>query len=107
MVDARLCTGGSSGLQSGFKTYPVVSSNPALGPAGGLCVDRVGRFGLTDVVKTMFLLLDPLTWPLLPTAFIVVIALSTWKAWSSVVEGYEGSYLPNCQSNLAIALGAL
>ena len=28
----------------------------------------------------------------------------TRKAWSSLVEGGEGSYLPNCQTNLVIAL---
>ena len=27
--------------------------------------------------------------------------------WSSLVEGGEGSYLPNCQTNLAIALYTL
>ena len=28
-------------------------------------------------------------------------------SWSSLVEGGEGSYLPNCQTNLVIALDAL
>ena len=31
----------------------------------------------------------------------------TFEAWSSLVEGDDGSYLPNCQSNLVIALHAL
>ena len=29
------------------------------------------------------------------------------KPWSSLVEGGEGSYLPNCQTTLVIALDAL
>ena len=29
------------------------------------------------------------------------------KAWSSLVEGGEGSYLPNCQTILVIVLDAL
>ena len=29
------------------------------------------------------------------------------QAWSSFVEGDEGSYLPNCQSNLVISLDTL
>ena len=29
------------------------------------------------------------------------------KSWSSLVEGGEGSYLPNCQANLVIALNTL
>ena len=84
MVDARLCTGGSSGLQSGFKAYPVVSSNPALGPAGGLCVDRVGRFGLTDVVKTMFLLLDPLKQPNATPYNLAIVADSFYRCYRTI-----------------------
>ena len=34
-------------------------------------------------------------------------ALDKYGAWSSLVEGDEGSYLPNCQTNLVIALHAL
>ena len=30
-----------------------------------------------------------------------------FQSWSSVVEGGEGSYLPNCQTNLVIALDTL
>ena len=36
--------------------------------------------------------------------------LASWvrfDAWSSLVEGGEGSHLPNCQTNLVIALDAL
>ena len=29
------------------------------------------------------------------------------KPWSSLVEGVEGSYLPNCQTTLVIVLDAL
>ena len=41
--------------------------------------------------------------------FITVVADSERailisKLWSSLVEGGEGSYLPNCQTNLVIAL---
>ena len=30
-----------------------------------------------------------------------------YQQLSSIVEGYEGSYVPNCQSNLVIAIHAL
>jgi len=30
-----------------------------------------------------------------------------YQPWSSLVEGGEGSYLPNCQTNLVIALYTL
>ena len=37
----------------------------------------------------------------------MVAFLAMTKAWISLVEGGEGLYLPNCQSNLIIALHAL
>ena len=39
--------------------------------------------------------------------FVLFFGMKLWmisKAWSSLVEGGEGSYLPNCQTNLVIAL---
>ena len=37
----------------------------------------------------------------------VALTISKAKPWSSLVEGGEGSYLPNCQTTLVIALDAL
>ena len=37
----------------------------------------------------------------------MVAFLAMTKAWISLVEGGEGLYLPNCQSNLIIAPHAL
>ena len=42
-----------------------------------------------------------------PKAPKIAFEFVRFQAWSSLVEGGEGSYLPNCQTTLVIALDAL